>query len=281
MVNELSVDIATIEQDNNELLKRRPYLRNGLVLFNLKNKYPNNVLLAAMHNEQSDQLTKYGNYDDYYDYRTSDDRIDKLKSYLDDKDVLDLGCHQGMIANDIYLLSNFKSYVGCDIDHSLIRKAIKQVSDTLIVHKYKLPIPISKYLTLEDRKMLLNNNNIQFNYADIMKYKINHSFDVVLCLGLIKWIHLEHTDIGLKQFLVKVYNLLNNSGVFVLELHDIDSYWKKLHPCNYLRYLQLQICPTQIPNILINDIGYSKFKLINMDEQTGGFQRRQLYVFYK
>lgn len=274
-------EITSIVQKNEGLLKRLPHLRNGLILSKLKNKYPNQEILMAMDPIDTEQFTKYGNYEEYYDYRTSDDRIDTLKPYLNDKEILDIGCHMGVVAKDVYLQTDYKFYLGCDIDHTLIRKAIRVVTDAIIENEYRLPVSVGRYLNLEEKKKLLNKYNLQFNYADIMKHIIKYKFDIVLCLSVIKWIHLEHHDAGLQRFLEMVYSLLNTSGIFVLELHDSDSYWKKLHPLNYETYLSLQISPEDIPRILIEQVGFSRFEILGLQDQIGGFKRRNLYLFYK
>eukprot|EP00835_Amoeboradix_gromovi_P004770 NODE_394_length_9435_cov_0.160347.p5 type:complete len:277 gc:universal NODE_394_length_9435_cov_0.160347:5238-4408(-) len=273
-------EINYLLKQHAQLLDKLPHLRNGLLLRNLKNKYPKDDLLKAMIPVDLDLFTKFGNYDDYYKYRDSDDRIAKLKIYLDYKDILDIGCHQGTVAADVYLDTDYSLYVGCDIDHSLVRKAICYTTDVILQSEYDLPKSAGKYLGLDEKKILLNRFNIQFNYADIIKYKINHLFDVVLCLSVIKWIHLEYRDAGLKSFIGKMYSLLSEDGLFVLELHDADSYWKKLHPSNYESYLDLEIIPDDIPNIVL-EAGFKRYEIVELDNQVGGFQRRELYVFHK
>eukprot|EP00834_Sanchytrium_tribonematis_P005663 NODE_358_length_8800_cov_0.946673.p3 type:complete len:278 gc:universal NODE_358_length_8800_cov_0.946673:8499-7666(-) len=274
-------EIKKIVDENKNLLTSRPELRNGLILYKLKNKYPIDDLLNVMEDVSDENFTQFGNYRDYYDYRYEDDRIETLKHLLDEKVILDIGCHSGKIGNDIFMKTKFQFYMGIDIDTHLVKCARDRLAKSIIENHYKLPASLSQKLTRKGREYLLLNNKMQFEHADVLKYTINQKFGVILCLSVVKWIHLEHHDKGLISFLKKAYNLLQENGMFVLELHNEDSYWRKLHPINYKRFLELEIEPSDIPEILISKVGFTRYETLELNEQIGGFQKRGFLLFYK
>jgi 7SK snRNA methylphosphate capping enzyme len=53
---------------------------------------------------------------------------------------------------------------------------------------------------------------------------------VILALSVIKWIHLEHRDAGLKAFFQKCSSSLRTGGYLVVELQAWDSYQKAVRP---------------------------------------------------
>lgn len=56
------------------------------------------------------------------------------------------------------------------------------------------------------------------------------SYDVILALSVIKWIHLKHLDEGLLAFFAKCSSSLSPGGYLVIELQDWDSYEKAVRP---------------------------------------------------
>jgi len=55
-------------------------------------------------------------------------------------------------------------------------------------------------------------------------------YDIILALSVIKWIHLEHLDQGLRDFFAKCSSSLKPGGHLVIELQKWDSYQKAIRP---------------------------------------------------
>lgn len=75
--------------------------------------------------------------------------------------------------------------------------------------------------------------SIQFVSADWVASAdraMSGPYDVILALSVIKWIHLEHLDEGLRTFFRKCATGLRAGGYLVIELQTWDSYEKAVRP---------------------------------------------------
>jgi len=78
-----------------------------------------------------DQVFQFGNYSQYYGYRSTDHTDPRLwllkKQYFEGKDVLDIGCNAGHVTLSIARDFEPKRVHGIDIDYSLITMARKNI----------------------------------------------------------------------------------------------------------------------------------------------------------
>lgn len=147
------------------------------------------------------------------------------------------------------------SVTGVDIDPKLVAQAEKLLAlrssrarpptgnshhsvdyypvSAVLSHGYRVE-PKSKDLrTLSSVSTASHWPCVQFVSADWVASAdraISGPYDVILALSVIKWIHLEHLDDGLKIFFGKCATCLRSGGHLVIELQTWDSYEKAVRP---------------------------------------------------
>ncbi|GAB0098391.1 RNA methyltransferase [Sergentomyia squamirostris] len=153
----------------------------------------------------------FGNFINYYQFNTPEQRISLFPEHLwtnwqssDGKlIVLDIGCNAGNLTEVIYkfLVDHTKRDVqilGVDIDPTLVERALE---------KNTFPDSVN-YQCLD----FMEDSSVN----EIRTFLTGHNrkeFDVIMCLSITMWIHLNHGDDGLKDFLKRV----SNSHLLILE----------------------------------------------------------------
>ncbi|XP_037579905.1 pre-miRNA 5'-monophosphate methyltransferase-like [Dermacentor silvarum] len=151
----------------------------------------------------SGSRAKYGNFNNYYQFNKPEERLKMLPKDLvtycnltDQSQVvaLDIGCNSGELTT--HLCRNLASsgltdvkMLAIDIDSSLIECAKKNCS---------CPETI-EYMCLD----ITSNDSIESLIAYLKKVG-KDAFDITFCFSVTMWIHLNHGDSGLKQFLETV-----------------------------------------------------------------------------
>ncbi|KAM7353130.1 putative RNA methyltransferase CG11342 [Cochliomyia hominivorax] len=158
---------------------------------------------------------QFGNFINYYQFNSAEDRLKLLPSqyWVPENEhelqepyiVLDVGCNSGIFTKLLHkylssLMRQRKVYIyGVDIDALLISRA------------------------KADNE---NGTEITYDCVDIMNNKAFHKvqqylnqnkrthFDAVCCFSITMWIHLNHHDSGLQEFLKKLSNI---AKLFVIE----------------------------------------------------------------
>ncbi|XP_045147707.1 7SK snRNA methylphosphate capping enzyme-like [Echinops telfairi] len=109
-------------------------------------------------------------------------------------------------------------------------------------------------------------------------------YDVVLCLSLTKWVHLNWGDEGLERMFRRIYRHLRPGGILVLEPQPWSSYGKRktLTEAIYKNYYRIQLKPEQFSSYLTSpEVGFSSYELVATPKNTSkGFQR-PVYLFRK
>ncbi|XP_067007036.2 probable RNA methyltransferase CG11342 [Anabrus simplex] len=163
---------------------------------------------------------KYGNFINYYQFHPPDFRMSSLPMDLwkvpsgRDFICLDIGCNSGDLTQALYkfLLKNIQEECECDpVDESSVNPSGCSI----------LAVDIDPVLIARARETNNYPSNIVYEHLDFMsedREKIlstflrNHKtkkFDVIFCFSITMWIHLNHGDEGLHQFLVEVCRWTN------------------------------------------------------------------------
>lgn len=169
----------------------------------------------------------YGNYSRYYGYRNTSDEADpRIDAFLenkqlwDHKDVLDIGCNSGLVTTQLGKNTLVKHITGIDIDKTLIQRSTNHIKR------------LRKSYIGEN-----NNNEFPFNVSfvggnyvlkdDVLLEIEKPQFDVILCLSVTKWLHLNFGDKGLRQAFKRMFLQLRDGGKLILEAQPFESYKRR------------------------------------------------------
>jgi len=118
---------------------------------------------------------------------------------------------------------------------------------------------------------------------NVLKYT-KPQYDVIMCLSVTKWIQLNEGDDGLKRLFKKIYKLLNEGGMFILEPQPFPGYKrrKNLTPIIRRNFDNMKLYPAKFIDYLLSDeVGFKSAEPIettNHDKE--GFQR-PIYILKK
>ncbi|XP_055377582.1 probable RNA methyltransferase CG1239 [Condylostylus longicornis] len=270
---------------NAKVIHNNPYQINDA--FKNKSFSPKKKLECTNH-IKTKNIFEYGNYSRYYGYRNAknfqDIRLEafsKYKNLFEGKEVLDIGCNSGLITMQIaedHQKFNVKHIVGLDIDKKLINRAIKIIEKKRRNTKNKA----------EDKSKFPFNIKFVFgNYVlkdDILLEIEKQQFDLILCLSVTKWIHLNFGDEGLKQAFRRMYLQIRPGGCLILEPQPWSSYnrRKNLTPEIHEKYKNITFFPEKFVDYLTGpEVKFSEFSTINIPEHPSKGFRRPLQLFFK
>lgn len=232
----------------------------------------------------------HGNYPSYYSYRTDDDRLvtidaelkdsgygGGLESLLKGKTCLDIGCNSGKITTDIAIQYSPKWILGMDIDPSLIYKARRHVAseaDRLGIECTKDEHGLVDYHL---SRMVKGSFpwNVRFMNGDILSTaSLRQVYDVVFCLSVTKWIHLNSGDSGIIELFKRILEFMKPGGILVLEPQAFATYArrKKLSPEIEQNYKAITLKPESFETHL-NRLGLDTIVKIGSLSESKGFNR--------
>uniref|UniRef100_A0A3B3X967 RNA methyltransferase n=1 Tax=Poecilia mexicana TaxID=48701 RepID=A0A3B3X967_9TELE len=264
-----------------------------------------------LHNQVKEHQKKfqYGNYNKYYGYRnpncSEDPRIHVLRQeWFRGKDVLDLGCNSGHLT--LYVAKMFRParILGLDIDSGLIHAARKNIRHylselqtqearravqekncsfpvSLRISRGPIAAPVFLFFFFPPASAFLQANYVLENDNLLMTQRAE--YDVILCLSVTKWVHLNWGDSGLKRLFKRAYRHLRPGGLFILEPQPWESYVrrKKLTENINRNYRSIRLKPDQFSSYLTNEVGFTSFEHLGSPKcSVRGFQR-PVYVFHK
>ncbi|MPC27082.1 7SK snRNA methylphosphate capping enzyme [Portunus trituberculatus] len=201
------------------------------------------------------ELFQFGNYNKYYGYRnpdqTPDVRLEYLKrEWFDGREVLDIGCNIGHVTLTVARDFNPKRVVGIDIDKKLVNIAQKNIkhylrkgdaeeanfpkSMRLLYGPLRPPVQADGFRSFPHNVKFVHGNYVL--ESDELLETVRPEFDLVLCLSITKWIHLNWGDAGLKRFFRRIFYNLRPGGRLVLEPQAWPSYNKRRKLTNSTSY---------------------------------------------
>ncbi|KAG9464027.1 hypothetical protein GDO78_020630 [Eleutherodactylus coqui] len=250
---------------------------------------------------------QFGNYCRYYGYRnpshSDDQRLRALRpEWFRNKAVLDVGCNVGHMTLSVALKLEPSRIVGLDIDGSLIQAARQNIRHYLSSKGGGFPAALAATrgpiaapsipagASRESGDSGTFPHNVVFvkgNYVpdrDELLEVQRPEYDVIMCLSVTKWIHLNWGDDGLKRMFKRMYRHLRPGGILILEPQPWSSYGKrkKLTETIYKNYCRISLRPEQFTTYLMTaDVGFSSYELLATPCTTAkGFQR-SIYAFHK
>ncbi|CAG0889239.1 unnamed protein product [Darwinula stevensoni] len=253
------------------------------------------------------EVFRYGNYLRYYGKRNEKGALDVrlscfLKDWFKGKDVLDIGCNIGHITWSIGRDYAPRKIVGIDIDNRLIKIAKKNMRHYLppsgkpsesfpksFVKMYgrldapNIPMPTK---IGDDIQFPYNVSFVAGNYigkGEEILERTKAEYDVILCLSITKWVHLNWGDQGIMRLFHRVFKHLRPGGKFILEPQPWHSYHKRKKLSLEIQetFKNLQIRPRDFPEILLKQVGFSAMESIGYPKHKSQGFERPLLMFFK
>ncbi|XP_048883282.1 7SK snRNA methylphosphate capping enzyme-like isoform X2 [Brienomyrus brachyistius] len=127
---------------------------------------------------------------------------------------------------------------------------------------------------------------VEENYvlqSDALLQAQQPEYDVILCLSLTKWVHLNWGDAGLQRVFKRAFRQLRPGGLFILEPQPWSSYGrrKKLTDTIYKNYYNIRLKPDQFSSYLTSEVGFSSYELIGTPKTMSKGFLRAIYLFHK
>ncbi|KAH8268106.1 hypothetical protein KR026_000113, partial [Drosophila bipectinata] len=224
----------------------------------------------------------YGNYKHYYGKRILDKdfhdiRLDVLATQPDllrDKQVLDIGCNSGHLSIQIARQFHLKSLVGLDIDQGLVKAAQSAI--------YNLKSPQNSGPGFPNNLRFMQGNYVLDD--DVLLEIERPQFDVILCLSVTKWIHLNFGDAGLKQAFRRMFLQLRPGGKLILEPQAFDGYKRRKKLSEQIRenYNNIKFRPEHFTEYLLGpEVGFASVDLMGIPEHCKAGFKRPIEIFTK
>ncbi|XP_054482422.1 7SK snRNA methylphosphate capping enzyme isoform X2 [Anoplopoma fimbria] len=146
--------------------------------------------------------------------------------------------------------------------------------------------PLTETSTTQPGEFPSNVSFIKANYVlenDNLLVTQRPEYDVIMCLSVTKWVHLNWGDCGLKRLFKRVYLHLRPGGMFILEPQPWESYVrrKKLTDNISKNFHSIRLKPDQFPSYLTTEVGFVSSEYLGAPKcSMRGFQR-PIYLFHK
>ncbi|KAL7729573.1 hypothetical protein ACLKA6_007858 [Drosophila palustris] len=229
----------------------------------------------------------YGNYKQYYGKRILDKdfhdiRLDVFASQPElfrDKQLLDIGCNSGHLSIQIAKQFDVKGLIGLDIDRSLAHDA------QMAINNIKRTSNVS--VSAAAGNFPYNVKFVHGNYVledDVLLEIERPQYDVILCLSVTKWIHLNFCDAGLKQAFRRMFLQLRPGGKLILEPQSFDTYKRRKRLSKKIceNYNSIKFKPEEFTDYLLSsEVGFASMELMGQPEHCKAGFKRPIQIFSK
>jgi 7SK snRNA methylphosphate capping enzyme len=250
-------------------------------------------------------LGKISDSDAWHDYR-----LDALPpDFFVGKDVCDVGCGAGYASIIVGERHSPRSVLGIDVAPELIARARSLLVERLAMlasvpsaeEEASAPsvVPLSLRVVqgvtarLPDEAVrhmpdatTQSLRRVSFCRSDFLlgdgASSPDGAFDVVLCFGVTKWLHLNHGDDGVRLLFRKLHRSLREGGALVLLAQPWSSYRKKASMTQHVAetYASIRLRPADFMGTLLGEVGFRSLDGAYCVKKPSGAQR-DLYVFRK
>ena len=214
-----------------------------------------------------------------------------------DKDVFDAGCNSGFVSFLMSAVMGAKKVVGVDIDKDLIVEAVKQVRRFKTIgwsieepsekkrwgHSNDIPcslirkrgppsysakpwvVPLDVRVNQSDGD--LKNRfpfNLEFINSDLLTMSLDVKFDVVVAFSIVKWVHLNNGDEGVKSLFQFFKEILKPGGFLILETEEWKGYKIKKRTSSKIRNIfeNIKFRPCQFAGYLVETLNFQQRETI-------------------
>jgi 7SK snRNA methylphosphate capping enzyme len=181
------------------------------------------VLTANQRDKLRHEAHRHGNYTSYYTFRSQDvpdPRLTQLKSFVQGRRVLDLGCNAGKLTLELATHFAAVQVVGVDLDAGLIASARE-----------------ARQIALSQGQGVEVVSFEEFDFANAWPFQGSAAgqWDVVMLLSVVKWLHLNNSDDVLVELFRRLFDIVVPGGFLVLEPQDWANYKRAVKKCPSLR----------------------------------------------
>lgn len=119
---------------------------------------------------------------------------------------------------------------------------------------------------------------------ELQVFQDTGKYDLVLCLSVTKWIHLNYGDTRMRLTFKRIFKQLRPGGKLILELQNWPSYKKKKRMTEQIfeNYKNIKFSPSNFADFLLSqEVGFSHYYTLGVTQHLSKGFKRPIYLFVK
>ncbi|KAM4714221.1 LOW QUALITY PROTEIN: 7SK snRNA methylphosphate capping enzyme [Anableps anableps] len=250
----------------------------------------------------------HGFYGDSHEGRVGAEEDPRLRlleaDWFRDKTVLDVGCGAGHMTLAVARRFNPAHILGVELDGRLVHAARQNVrhflSHDLVAQERgrrggqeaMSPLPLSCRVSrgpLSAPPLLPPSSsssrfpgNVTFIQGDYVSergaWPGRGRYDVIVCLGVTKWVQLQSGDRGVARLFQRAYQSLSPGGLLILQPQPWSSYvhGRSASETTLHHFRTLRVRPELFTSLLTETVGFTSYRLL-----TPPGNQRPIYLLHK